>query len=91
VVAGHSLVAEHALAPIPTGVRAGRRTVMTDAAAHPDLGMLLRAAWDFWTLSECCDLTFHVEEHRFTLPRIGAIPDACGLELLGLELEHSLD
>ncbi|KOX39787.1 hypothetical protein ADL19_33115 [Streptomyces purpurogeneiscleroticus] len=91
MVAGHSLVAEHALAPIPTGVRAGRRTVMTDARVHPDLGMLLKAAWDFWTLPECCDLTFHVEEHRFTLPGIGAIPDACGLELLGLELEHSLD
>lgn len=53
--------------------------------------MLLRAASDFWILSECRDLIFHVEEHRFTLLGIGAMLEACRLGLLGLELERSLD
>ena len=91
VVAGRALVAKRALAPTPAGVRAGRRAVMAGAVAQPDLGMLLSPASDFWTLSECRDLIFHVEEHRFTLPGIGAMLEACGLEFLGLEPERPSD
>ena len=41
---------------------------------------------DFYGLSMCRDLIFHVQEHRFTLPRIEAALASLGLEFLGFEL-----
>lgn len=91
VVAGRDFVADRACPPTPMGVREGRRAIIEAAASRPDLQPLLSPASDFWTLSECRDLIFHVEEHRFTLPEIGAMLQACGLEFLGLQLERPLD
>ena len=42
---------------------------------------------DFFSLSDCRDLLFHVQEHRFTLPQIGAALQALKLEFLGFKLE----
>lgn len=41
---------------------------------------------DFYSLEECRDLLFHVQEHRFTLPQIAEILDELGLEFVGLQL-----
>jgi len=41
---------------------------------------------DFYSMSDCRDLLFHVEEHRFTLARIEAALDELGLRFLGFEL-----
>ena len=43
---------------------------------------------DFFTLSECRDLLFHVEEHRFTLPEISQCLDDLGLEFMGFEMRN---
>mgnify|MGYP003386016056 CR=1 FL=1 len=91
VIAGRDFVAECAFMPTVTGVRKGRRAIIEAAASRPELQPLLSPASDFWTLSECRDLVFHVEEHRFTLLEIGAMLQACGLEFLGLQLERPLD
>jgi len=40
-------------------------------------------AQDFYSLSTCCDLLFHVEEHQFTIPEIEEIILELGLEFLG--------
>ena len=40
---------------------------------------------DFYSLEECRDLLFHVQEHCFTLPKISGILDELGLEFLGFE------
>ena len=45
---------------------------------------------DFFSTSECRDLLFHRQEHRFTLPQIGAFLTECGLAFLGFELEGSV-
>ena len=42
---------------------------------------------DFYSLSDCRDLLFHVQEHRFTFPRIAEFLDGHGLELIGLEVD----
>ena len=42
---------------------------------------------DFFSTSECRDLLFHRQEHRFTLPEIGSFLAECGLEFLGFEVE----
>jgi 2-polyprenyl-3-methyl-5-hydroxy-6-metoxy-1,4-benzoquinol methylase/tetratricopeptide (TPR) repeat protein len=41
---------------------------------------------DFYSMSGCRDLIFHVQEHRYTLPRIAAELDALSLRFLGFEL-----
>ena len=38
---------------------------------------------DFYTLSECRDLLFHVQEHCFTLPEVVALLDAVGMRFIG--------
>jgi hypothetical protein len=44
---------------------------------------------DFFTLSECRDLLFHVQEHRFTLLQIKEALNDLGLKFLGFELGKS--
>ena len=46
-------------------------------------------AKDFFTLSGCRDLLFHVQEHRFTLPQIEVALNDLGLKFLGFELKQS--
>jgi NOL1/NOP2/fmu family ribosome biogenesis protein len=41
---------------------------------------------DFFSTSECRDLLFHVQEHRLTLPRIGAFLAEQKLSFLGFDL-----
>ena len=42
---------------------------------------------DFFTISECRDMLFHVQEHRMTLPQIGAFLAEHDLAFLGFELD----
>ena len=42
---------------------------------------------DFFNLSECRDLLFHVQEHRFTLPEIDAALGSLKLRFLGFEMQ----
>jgi 2-polyprenyl-3-methyl-5-hydroxy-6-metoxy-1,4-benzoquinol methylase len=44
---------------------------------------------NFYSLSECRDLLFHVQEHRFTLPQIEEALNGLGLKFLGFELQES--
>ena len=39
--------------------------------------------WDFYSLSELRDLLFHVQEHRFTIPRIKDHLAELGLKFCG--------
>ncbi|MFD1191031.1 MAG: tetratricopeptide repeat protein [Pseudomonadota bacterium] len=72
------------------GIRALRRDLMLDGAP-PALERVMSPASDFWTLSDCRDLLFHVHEHRFTLPQIGELLSAAGLEFLGVRFGHAAD
>ncbi|MCB1538596.1 MAG: methyltransferase domain-containing protein [Rhodospirillales bacterium] len=65
----------------PEGIRAFRESLRNGAGADDDTAHLIGAG-DFYTMSNCRDLLFHVQEHRFTIPQIH---DA--LEKLGLEFE----
>ena len=44
---------------------------------------------DFYSLSACRDLLFHVQEHRFTLPQIEMALNDFGLKFLGFESKQS--
>jgi SAM-dependent methyltransferase len=86
VVAARALVAEHGLAPTPDGLRAARQLFLGLPDDHPARPVVWSP--DFYSLSGLRDLVFHVREHRYTLPRLGAELDALGLELLGFQ--HAL-
>ena len=45
---------------------------------------------DFYTMSECRDLIFHVQEHRHTIPRIKENLEELGLDFIGFSLEPRL-
>jgi hypothetical protein len=44
---------------------------------------------DFYSLSACRDLLFHVQEHRFTLLQIEEALNDLGLKFLGFEMKQS--
>src|ERR1700721_1357683 len=55
------------------------------ATDNPLLKSLMNSS-DFYTINECRDLLFHVQEHRMTLPQIKAFLAKHRLAFLGFEL-----
>ena len=46
----------------------------------------LTRSLDFFSMGDCRDLVFHVQEHRFTVPQIAAFLAEAGLQFLGFEV-----
>lgn len=90
VVAARQFIAAQGFPATADGIRAARSEILAQGP-HGPLGGLLSPASDFWTLSDCRDLIFHVEEHRFTLLEIDAMFERQGLKFLGLELPNPAD
>ncbi|HVI99471.1 MAG TPA: class I SAM-dependent methyltransferase [Sphingomonas sp.] len=65
------------------GIRALRAHILSLPPETP-LARLAESD-DFWSLSGCRDLLFHVLEHQFDLPEIGRMIDAAGLTLAGVD------
>jgi len=83
VVRAREFIAAGGFPPTPEGIRACRAAIL----ARPDDALLARVARgeDFYSLSACRDLIFHVQEQRFSLPQIaGLLPDL-GLQFVGFE------
>lgn len=89
VVAGRALIAELGLAPTDRDIRAFRQRVMAAPEGDPIRGPMRLD--DFYSLSECRDLLFHVQEHRFTIPQIAAALETLGLTFLGFEVEPAVE
>jgi Flp pilus assembly protein TadD/SAM-dependent methyltransferase len=81
VVAARRLIAERGYGPTPEGIRKSRQDLMALDAAM--LAKRVTETWDFFSVSECRDLLFHVQEHRLTLPAIKAFLDRNDLRFLG--------
>ena len=83
IVAARELIAARGYPATADGIRQCRQEIL---ARQDDPNMVkLAAGRDFYSLSLCRDLIFHVQEHRFTLPRIAAACDSLGLTFLGIE------
>jgi tetratricopeptide (TPR) repeat protein/2-polyprenyl-3-methyl-5-hydroxy-6-metoxy-1,4-benzoquinol methylase len=81
VVAARNYLAERNFRPALPDIRSGRQEIFAlpdDAPAR----QVVRLA-DFYSTSECRDLLFHVQEHRYTLPEIAAFLAEHELEFLG--------
>jgi SAM-dependent methyltransferase len=83
VARAREFIAAEGFAPTPDGIRACRAAIL----ARQDDPLLARVAQgeDFFSLSACRDLIFHVQEVRFTLPRIASLLAELELEFLGFE------
>ena len=67
-------------------IRAFRQQVLsaTDGTALAEVAQLGR---DFYSLSNCRDLLFHVQEHQFTLLQLQSMLEELGLNFLAMEAD----
>jgi len=83
VVAAREFIGKAGYASDVDGIRRARAAIVAERARFERL--LLRR--DFYTISECRDLLFHVQEHRFTIPGIAGLLAEHGLRFIGFLLE----
>jgi SAM-dependent methyltransferase len=85
VAEARAWIASAGFAPTPVGIRAFRRAVIARAAGDPMRAWLTRS-YDFYSLSQCRDLVFHVQEHTFTLPQIAQMARDLELSVIHLDV-----
>ena len=79
VVAARAYIARSGYRPTTADIRRCRQDLMAQYATSAVAGVTrLR---DFHATSECRDLLFHVEEHRYTLLQVQALLDDAGLRV----------
>jgi SAM-dependent methyltransferase len=88
VIAARDFIAAGGYPPTPDGMRRCRTDIMALPATDPVTGVMNTA--DFYALSPCRDLIFHVQEHRFTVAAIAEALDTLGLRFLGFETRSSV-
>lgn len=81
VAAARAFRDRHRYPATADGVRRCRRDIM--ALADDDPAKPVIASSDFYTLSSCRDLIFHVQEHTFDLAAVRRALSTLGLEFLG--------
>jgi len=84
VVAGIALRDEHGYKATAGSMREFRKRVYDLSDSHPAKGLLRFA--DFFSLFECRDLVFNVQEHRYTLITLSHLLNACGFVFSGLKI-----
>lgn len=83
MVQGQDFAREQGYEPTADGIRRCRRDVIALGNEDPIKNVIEYP--DFYTLSDCRDMLFHVQEHRFTIPKISEAIDRLGLELVGFD------
>lgn len=87
IVKGRDLIKDKGYRPSQQDMRSGRQEIFRRAeAGDPDMQKITKMM-DFYSLSECRDLLFHVQEHRFTLLQIKDILATLNLDFLGFDFE----
>ena len=88
ILRGRSLIAEKGYSTSPEDIRRCRQDFITMAEdGNPTMAKICNRL-DFFSLSECRDLLFHVQEHRFTLPQIEEGLKDLNLKFLGFEMRN---
>ncbi len=82
IVRARAFIAQRGFEPTPQGIRAARAALRATPAFEK-----VTALRDFHGMNECRDLLFHVQEHRYSLPRIAEMVAELGLEWLGLAVD----
>ena len=87
VVRARELIAAEGFKADAAGIRACRTAIR--ARSDDALFAALARNEDFYSMSGCRDLLFHVREHRFSLLQIEAMIARLGLRFLGFEFPDS--
>lgn len=85
IVAAREFIAERGYRPIADDIRRCRQELFACAEGTP-LRNVTKSK-DFFSLSGCRDLLFHVQEHRLTLPQIAEFIADYNLQFLGFDLD----
>jgi 2-polyprenyl-3-methyl-5-hydroxy-6-metoxy-1,4-benzoquinol methylase len=88
VVRARELIAAEGFKPDAEGIRACRAAIRARQAGDELLATIARNE-DFYSMSGCRDLMFHVHEHRFSLPEIESMIARLNLSFLGFEFPDS--
>jgi 2-polyprenyl-3-methyl-5-hydroxy-6-metoxy-1,4-benzoquinol methylase len=84
IVEAHTLIAECGYRATTEDISAFRQMVIRNNGRR--FGMLVNQG-DFYSMSGCRDLLFHVMEHRFTIQKIASFVREHELSFLGFELD----
>jgi 2-polyprenyl-3-methyl-5-hydroxy-6-metoxy-1,4-benzoquinol methylase/tetratricopeptide (TPR) repeat protein len=86
VIACRNWVKERGFRATPEGIRQFRQAIIELDTTSPLKDI---TTWtDFYSLSMCRDLVFHVQEHNLSLPRIKSILDELALQLLSMRISN---
>ena len=89
IIAARALIAEKGYTSSPEDIRRCRRDIIDMAeGGNPEMARVSKRK-DFFSLNDCRDLIFHVQEHRFTLLQIEDALEALDLQFLGFEMRDS--
>ncbi len=88
VIACREYITENEYGDTAEEIRTCRKALMALEKTHPASHIVNHN--DFYTLSACRDLIFHVQEHRFTVERISSALEELGLEFLGFNLDAEM-
>jgi SAM-dependent methyltransferase/tetratricopeptide (TPR) repeat protein len=83
VVAARAFIAEHGFKADAAGIRRARHAILD--TMDDSVTRRLRTNVDFYSLSGCRDLLFHVQEHRFTVQQVAAAIEELGLTFVGFD------
>lgn len=86
VVAAREAIIKRRLKPTDRIIRQFRQDVV-DNGLNQRFGMAFTRSADFYTLSSCRDLLFHIQEHRFTLPVIEKFLNENNLRFIGFDVD----
>jgi 2-polyprenyl-3-methyl-5-hydroxy-6-metoxy-1,4-benzoquinol methylase len=88
VVLCRNWINEQGFASTPEGIRDFRQAIMDLDDTNPLKDIV---NWtDFFSMSMCRDLAFHVQEHNVTLPWIKSVLDDLGLSCLSMRISNPL-
>lgn len=88
VLAARARIAERGFGGSAEGIRSFRQELIQSADPRPYASIL--ESEDFFSLSACRDLLFHVQERRMTLAEIARFTQSHNLRLLGFELDDAV-
>lgn len=80
-------IARRGLAPTAENIRRFRQEIAFEGGSPLQK---VSAMSDFFSLSEVRDLLFHVQEHRFTIPRIAKFVAGNNLQFLGFDVSTQI-
>ena len=88
VVACRKLISDKKYSASAEDIRRCRQDIVSLSAEGNDLLSRIFSKNDFFSMSECRDLLFHVQEHRFTLPQLEKALTELELEFVGFEMRE---